>query len=76
MIGLLKKLYGRHEPVTVFVDKDVCVGCEKCVNMCPDVFQMGGDVAVTVTEDVPQKYQKACREAAEHCPVEAITIRQ
>ncbi|MBW1736691.1 MAG: ferredoxin [Deltaproteobacteria bacterium] len=60
----------------VFVDKDICVGCEKCVKLCPEVFQMGGEVAVTVTEDVPPKYQKACKEAAEHCPVEAITIKK
>ena len=74
MFGLLRKLSGKDVPIRVSVDKDICVGCEKCVKMCPEVFQIGGDIVVVMMEDVPPERQKACKEAADHCPVEAITI--
>lgn len=74
MFGLLRKLSGKDVPIRVSVDRDICVGCEKCVKMCPEVFQMESDIVVVMIEDVPPEHQKACKEAAEHCPVEAITI--
>ncbi len=60
----------------ISVDKVLCVGCEKCVRMCPEVFQMESEFVVVVTESVPPELQKACREAAENCPVTAIIIER
>ena len=44
----------------VTVDKGLCVGCGLCVDSCPRVFEMAGDVAKpiseTVSEDLAGKY--------------------
>ncbi len=60
----------------VRVDKEACVGDETCVSICPEVFEMDGDVAVPKMEDVPPNLQASCREAADACPVEAIIIEE
>jgi len=60
----------------VRVDEEACVGDETCVEICPEIFEMHGDVAVTKMEEVPEELEAACREAAESCPVEAILIEE
>ena len=60
----------------VRVDEEACVGDGTCVEICPEVFEMDGDLAVTKMEEVPVELQGACREAAESCPVEAIAIEE
>jgi ferredoxin len=56
------------------VDQDLCVGCGRCPELCPDVFQMAGDKAVAKVDEVPAEAEDACRDAAEQCPAEAIKI--
>ncbi len=56
------------------VDKDVCTGCELCVQTCPEVFSMDGDYAVAIDGPVPKKYESEAQQAADECPVEAISI--
>lgn len=58
------------------VDKEVCTGCNLCVDTCPDVFEMQGDVAGVKVDIVPPDAEDSCREAAQNCPVECITIEQ
>jgi len=58
----------------VRVDKETCVGDETCVEICPDVFEMQGDVAVAKAENVPKNLEAKVDEAAKACPVEAIII--
>jgi ferredoxin len=60
----------------VHVDKETCVGDETCVEVCPEVFEMDGDVAVAKMEAVPKNLEAKCKEAAESCPVEAIVIEE
>jgi ferredoxin len=60
----------------VRVDEEACVGDETCVEICPEIFEMQGDVAVTKMEKVPEDLEGACKEAAESCPVEAILIEE
>ena len=40
----------------------------------PEVFQMGDEVAEVIVDEVPSNLEDAVKEAAEDCPVEAITI--
>ncbi|MDZ4200120.1 MAG: ferredoxin [Kiritimatiellia bacterium] len=56
------------------VDADTCTGCELCVDTCPEVFVLQGDVAGVKTTVVPTESEAACQEAADSCPVEAIKI--
>jgi ferredoxin len=59
------------------VNAETCIGCELCVSTCPDVFAMTDDGTATVIVDrVPAEVKNACEQAAQDCPVEAITIEQ
>ena len=53
---------------------DSCIACERCVDICPDVFQMGDDIAEVKAEVVPDGLEDAVTEAAEECPVDAIEV--
>ncbi len=53
---------------------DECTGCELCVDTCPEVFEMQGDVAVTRVTDVPGDLEESVEEACDACPVEAIEL--
>ena len=58
------------------VDETLCTGCEVCVDVCPEVFEMADDVVVAKVNPVPAEFEDACREAAEGCPCEAISIEE
>ena len=60
----------------VTVDPDICVGCEMCVDSCPELFEMQDDIAIVKEEVVPENLQEACRDAAKECAVEAIIIEE
>lgn len=57
-----------------FVNPEICIGCTLCTQVCPGVFQMKGDKAVTYKDPVPPEDQECARQAAEECPVQAISI--
>jgi ferredoxin len=59
------------------VDPNTCIGCELCTTICPDVFRMGDDgLAHTTVDTVSGEFEDAVREAAESCPVDAISINE
>lgn len=58
------------------VDQETCTGCGLCPETCPEVFQMDKDVAKTIVDTVPEGLEASAREAAEGCPVEAISIQE
>ena len=60
----------------VRVDEDACVGDGSCVSICPEIFEMEGEVAKTKMDEVPEALEASCREAADVCPVEAIIIEE
>ena len=55
------------------VDAGACTGCELCVSLCPEVFEMDGNVAKAKAA-VPAAAEATCKEAAESCPVSCIAI--
>ncbi|MBN2455474.1 MAG: ferredoxin [Sedimentisphaerales bacterium] len=54
--------------------EDTCTACGLCVDTCPDVFEMGEDIAQVIVDEVPAEYADAVQQAADECPVEAIVI--
>ncbi len=58
------------------VDEDACTACGLCEDTCPEVFELQDDVAVVLVDTVPEDQEDVCRQAAEECPAEAITIEE
>jgi len=58
------------------VDPELCTGCGACEETCPEVFELpeGADVAGVKVETVPPELEDKVRQAAEDCPVEAISL--
>lgn len=56
------------------VDQDTCTGCGICVDTCPEVFEIDDDVAKVIATPVPEDAEEDAQQAADDCPVEAITI--
>ena len=57
----------------VKVDSDLCTACGLCEDTCPEVFEMGDEVAEVKLDTVPEDLKDSAIEAEESCPVEAIT---
>lgn len=53
---------------------DDCVACELCVEICPEVFEMGDEFAEVLCDEVPEECKDAVRQSADECPSEAIII--
>jgi len=60
----------------VKVDPELCTGDEICVQECPEVFEMQGDKAVVIMDEIPDNLKDSVREAADSCPSEAIFIEE
>lgn len=56
------------------VDRETCTGCGLCVDTCPDIFEMEDDVAGVKVDLISDSVLESAEEAAENCPVNAITI--
>ena len=57
----------------VILDRDECIGCESCVEVCPEVFEFdeGAELANLKYVD-PDEYKDCIDEAIEVCPVDCI----
>lgn len=54
--------------------EDTCTACGLCVDACPEVFEMEGDMAQVIVDEVPPEYEDAVQQAVDECPVEAIVV--
>ncbi len=53
---------------------DDCISCGRCVEICPEVFEMGEDKAFVRVDEIPPEFEDATREAADECPTSAIIV--
>lgn len=56
------------------IDHDLCSGDGICSELCPEVFEMDGDKAKVIVDEVPPEAEDSCRDAADSCPEGCITI--
>jgi len=59
--------------MNVVVDPLLCTACGLCVEMCPEVFEMGTEAAEVIADPVPLDQMDCVKEAEDNCPVEAIS---
>jgi ferredoxin len=59
----------------VWIEED-CTACELCVDTCPDVFEMGDEIAQVIGSADLIKNGDCVIEAAENCPVEVIKYEE
>lgn len=55
---------------------DDCSACGICEDICPEVFELGDEIAEVKANPVPAEHQDKVREAAEECPTESIVITE
>ncbi len=56
---------------------DKCDGSGLCMDVCPEVFEVGQNGKACVKMDmVPQEAQDSCREAERCCPLQAIEVEE
>ena len=54
--------------------EDTCTACELCIDTCPEVFEMGSDMAQVIVAEVPPEFEDAVQQAADECPSESIIV--
>ena len=54
--------------------EDTCTACGLCVDTCPEVFEMGSEMAQVIVDEVPAEQEDDVQQAADECPVEAIIV--
>ena len=59
----------------VWIEED-CTACELCVDACPDVFEMGAEIAQIKKGAELNANEDCIRESAENCPVEVIKYEE
>ena len=56
------------------VDKNKCIGCGLCTEICGEVFEMSDDGKAEVKAGADLKKNAKCiKEAIKRCPVKAIS---
>ena len=55
------------------VDQDLCVGCEACNGIAPEVFEFPDGTSQVKMDPVTEKFQKSALAAEENCPAQAIS---
>ena len=59
----------------VEIDRERCMGSGNCIYWAARVFDVGDDMVAVVIGD-PDAHRDRVTLAAEHCPTNAITLRE
>lgn len=54
------------------VNRDECIGCGVCAQICPEVFEL--DEEAGKAKVIRQEGSECAQEAADSCPVGCITV--
>jgi ferredoxin len=59
----------------IIIKKEACIGCEICINTCPEVFMEWGLYMRPVFEvKEPGRFKTLIERVIENCPVHAISM--
>lgn len=67
------------------IEKDDCISCGTCINLCEDVFTFGDENLATIVEkyrgETPYKGKvpedvECVKVAVENCPISCINIKE
>lgn len=60
-----------------FVDQDTCIACGMCVSSCNEVYEFNdAGKAESIVDVVPAELEEDARQAANNCPVDAISVSE
>lgn len=59
----------------VEIDKEGCIACGLCAELCPSVFELDDEGLAFVKEQPSFEVEEMAKEVAESCPVSVIFIR-
>ncbi|MBZ9685321.1 ferredoxin [Clostridium estertheticum] len=58
-----------------YVDKDGCISCGLCTEVCPEIFKMEDDGKAGASKDeIADDLIVSAKDAEEECPVSVITV--
>lgn len=57
---------------TVYIDEEECIGCQACVEVCPEVFVFNESTGLAIVHNPDGANEEAIREAQEVCPTNCI----
>ncbi len=57
--------------MAIKIDKNLCVGCGRCTEMCPEIFKLEEDGKAKV---ISESDLNCAMKASDACPVGAIKI--
>ncbi len=58
------------------IDRDGCISCGMCTEICPEVFELADDGLAHVIRQPDESTEKQAKEAEESCPVQVIEITE
>lgn len=56
------------------INRDGCISCGMCAELCPEVFFMADDGLADAHPDVPKDAEASAVSAQENCPVSVIEV--
>lgn len=60
----------------VVIDTDECIGCQSCVEICPEVFGFDDDEEKAYVIKPEGGPEDEIQEAIDSCPVECISLEE
>jgi ferredoxin len=60
----------------VEIDEDECIGCQSCVEICPDVFGFDDETEKAFVYKEYSGDEECIEDAAAACPVDCIEVEE